>query len=273
MRVKYARLLLSLVVIINFLIFYFTWKFLTTTNLVINLENGLSSVNINNFNTNFTAKPNKLYRAQIANKHIKSSITIIFRDFYHFENDLKPSISSILGAVSTTKIFVIYDEVPYPPLEILNVTNIREKVKFISLDLSLDKSARNIPPLEQIKTPYVLLLPDSVRINGRSILQKVLREVNNLEKQMKSTSKKLLILPFHSNNKQVTMCEKIFVDLPRWTIEYTAQNLTTDCDMFVQKHAILAETSLLKTIPHPFVSPFPENLYIRAKAVGVKVIK
>lgn len=266
MRVKYARLLLCFVVFINFLIFYYTWKFLSTTSLVTSL--GSSSILLHGNNISSTAKP-KADRAQMANKHIKSTLTVVFRDFYHFENDLKPSIGSILNVIPTIKIIVIYDDVPYPPLEILNTTGLREKIRFVTMDLGLDR-ASHVDALEHIRTPYTLLLPDSVRINGRSILQKVLREMNALEKLSK-IGRKLLILPFQSNNKRATMCDKINVDLPRWTIEYTAQNLTTDCDMYVQKHAILAETSLLKTIPHALMSPFPEVLYLRAKAANIKV--
>lgn len=283
MRIKHTRVLLIFIVLINILVFYYTWKYLATTNLINSLANNISppfNVTINNSRDKKDVKVKQIDKAQIANKHIKSIVTVIFREFYHFDNDLKASIQSILSAIPSIKIFLIYDDVPYPPLEIFNTSGIKDKVRFFTIDQKLGKTTVELHPLEYVKTPYVLLMPDSVRLSSRSTFQKILKEMNYFEQLMKSNSseknhvkpKQLYIVPFTSNNKHNTLCNSIEIDLPNWTIEYIAQNITkSKCDIFVQKHAILIETPLIKEIPNALISPFPELFYIRARTENFKL--
>lgn len=267
-------------------VFYYTWKYLLTTKIV----NSLAVVhNQGPFTINVTTSKNKENpkdKVQIANKHIKSTITVAFRGFYHFDNDLKASIQSILNVIPSMKIFLIYDDIPYPPLDIFNSSSIKDKVRLLTLDQRLGKNSIEMNPLDYVRTPYTLLMPDSVRISSRSTLQKILKEINIIETKNQNKSspasspikkeKRMFIIPFASNNKHDAVCSSIMVDLPNWAIEYVAQNNTkgssiNNCDMFLLKHAIIMETSLLKEIPNALTSPFPELFYIRAKSENFKL--
>lgn len=269
-------------------VFYYTWKYLLTTKIV----NSLTSSRYNqplvvNITSNTKQKSND--KAQVANKHIKSTITVVFRGFYHFDNDLKSSIQSILNVIPSIKVFLIYDNNPYPPLDIFNSSSIKDKVRLFTLDQGLGKSSLDMSPLDYIRTPYTLLMPDSVRFSSRSTLQKILREINVIEtkgqknNESKSSSssvkkeKRMFVVPFASNNKIDAICTSIMVDLPNWSIEYTVQNTSkginnnNHCDMFVQKHALIMETASLKEIPNAMTSPFPELFYIRAKSENFRL--
>lgn len=242
MRLKYSKLCTFIIIIVNFVLAYFTWKLFIVDNLP------TSFVSIPLSEQQQQAKPQS--RIQTANKHIKKALTIIFRDVFHFDNDLKESIDSILNLIPNVQILVIYDEEPYPPLQFVsNYTVTRINVKFINLGFDIHKSVRTLAPILQIKTKYVLFMPDSVRIGGRSIIQKMLREI---EKNMNTisdnagpnqltdetavgtatmASRKIVAVPFASNVKTIGNCYSIQLDFPNWTIEYSVKNGSTNCDM------------------------------------------
>uniref|UniRef100_A0A336LJ72 CSON002401 protein n=1 Tax=Culicoides sonorensis TaxID=179676 RepID=A0A336LJ72_CULSO len=283
MRIKYTRLFIFTFVFINMFVFYYTWKYLLTTNIVNSFASPTYKVALTSNST--YKRPKIADKMQFANKHIKSTITVVFREFYHFDNDLKSSIQSILNIIPSIKIFLIYDDIPYPPLDIFNSSSIKNKVRLFTLDQRLGKGLVDMNPVNFIKTPYTLFMPDSVRISSRSTLQKILREINAVEtknqnnskissfQQVTKREKRLFIIPFSSNNKHDPVCNSINVDLPNWTIEYSAENNTKNnrCDMFLQKHALILDTSILKEIPNAMSSPFPEFFYIRAKNEKVRL--
>lgn len=170
MRLKYAKLITILVFLVNVILLYYTWKWFLT-----NETNGITG-DTHAIITNEKFKQNE--RLQSTNKHIKRAITIIFRDFYHFDNDLEHSIDSILNLIPNIQILVIYDDEPYPPLTfIANFTTIHTNVKFINLKFDVRKSEMELSPIHQIRTKYVLFVPDSFRFGGRAIIQKMLKEI------------------------------------------------------------------------------------------------
>lgn len=219
MRIKYAQLVTIFIIISNILIVYFTWKYF----LKINPEQKDPILPV----TQKSTKPKD--KIQTANKHIKKSVTLIFRDFYHFETDLKNSIDGILNLIPSVQIFVIYDEIPYPPLEFFSNSSlsIKNNVKFINLNFDVTKKAKDLHPISSIKTKYVLFMPDSVRLSGRTIIQKMIREFGNTNAE----TQKVLIIPFNSNVKSISNCCGINMDFSNWTIEYSVLNGTKNCDM------------------------------------------
>lgn len=172
MRLKYAKLITVLVFLFNVLILYYTWKwFLFNESDESAAANGLHAKLTNE-------KIRQKERLQSTNRHIKKAITIIFRDFYHFENDLEHSIDSILNLVPNIQILVIYDDEPYPPLTFIgNYTRTHSNVKFINLKFDVRKSSTELSPIYQVRTKYVLFVPDSFRFGGRAIIQKMLKEI------------------------------------------------------------------------------------------------
>lgn len=170
MRLKYAKLITIIVFIVNMILLYYTWKWFLVG------ESEPNPTVVNSFATNEKAKQKE--RIQSANKHIKKTITIIFRDFYHFENDLQHSIDCILNLIPNVQILVVYDDEPYPPLSFIsNYTSTRTNVKFINLNFDIRKTAKALSPIYQIRTKYVLFVPDSFRFGGRAIIQKMIKEI------------------------------------------------------------------------------------------------
>lgn len=250
-RLRYAKLLMVLVFLVNAILLFYTWKWFLSSE-----YNNLSS-------TVDTKQTNAANKQKDRNKHIKKAVTIIFRDFYNFENDLHNSIDSILNLIPNIQILVIYETEPYPPLLwVGNYTVAHPNVKFINLNFDIRKTSKALSPLLQIRTKYVLFVPDSFRFGGRTIIQKMLTEIEkesnrNDEKHVvsiatnqiesndayttnekskmptKTFHKKIVIIPFASNVKTMSNCCRINIDFKNWTMEYSVQNDTRHCDMVI----------------------------------------
>ncbi|XP_055920755.1 ribitol 5-phosphate transferase FKRP [Eupeodes corollae] len=291
MRLRHAKLIIILIVLANLVLFYYTWKSVLWKSIV---DPGDESGNnqLQKSKTPQTAKD----KIKTANKHIRKSITIVFRTFYTFENDIKASIDSILEIVPNIPILVVQDTLPYPP--VTYETNLTEPstVRFLNLGFDIQKSSKEMNPLLAIKTKYVLFMPDSVRLNNKNLLQKILKEINNSHREQvdgvgkvgvggggggggnggggivdsDDIVRRVVIVPFAGNIKSFSSCTQVNLDLPNWTIQYIAVNSSDKCDLYLQKHAILVDTGVLREMPDPFGSPFPELFYIQAKAAKIE---
>lgn len=173
-------------------------------------------------------------KAKHTNKHIKKSITVVFRSFYNFENDLKSSINNILEVIPNIPIIILQDGVSYPPInyKVNNSLQAAENaVKFFSLGFDIRRNIKEMTPFTIIKTKYVLFMPDSVRISSKSLFQKVLKILNSSP----NNNMTMIIIPFASNIKTQCSCVQVQLDFPNWTAEYTVTNSTEKCDLVMLK--------------------------------------
>ncbi len=60
--------------------------------------------------------------------------------------------------------------------------------------------------------------------------------------------------------------------LVKWTLTYSTSPSELFCDGVTGKHVLLIEKKVLARLPDPFMLPFPDSLYIQAKAKNIKVI-
>ncbi|XP_017484571.1 PREDICTED: fukutin-related protein [Rhagoletis zephyria] len=311
MRIRHAKLIVTLVVIANLILFYYSWKSTIWKSLASTLmlpsdaaERAAAANNeLMGAGSAASGRAGKSPRDKLknANKHIRKSITIVFRSFYNFENDLKASIDNLLDIVPNLSVLVLLEGAPYPPVSYeRNITASGEEntVRFINLGFDVQKTPEQLNALAAIHTKYVLFLPDSVRLTSKNLLQKILREINSAmplgagiaaraplrageakhQQEARAlvppvgpeeTVKRIVIVPFAGNMKSFSSCTQINLDLPNWTIQYVAVNSSDKCDLYLQKHAILVDVGVLKELPDPFASPFPEMFYIQAKLAGI----
>lgn len=263
MRIKYVKLFTFILILANIFIFYYSWRYFSNKNFGITeyythskikklKENELTNSGTLTYSEQIKQQNNRRNgRIQNTNKHIKKTLTIIFRDFYHYDNDLKQSISSIIKLIPSIKIYVITDEIPYPPLDIFNTDNIlsyndtlsmkslKNQVKLFTLNYDVNKNLNNFVQYLKIKTKYILFMPDSVRLNGRTAVTKILNEIENFlsNKEAKSRQNNFItyVIPFASSyQKLINNCCKINLNLTNWLIEYIVQNITQHCDMVIQ---------------------------------------
>jgi fukutin-related protein len=294
MRIRISKCAVVSIVIANLTLFFVSWKFFIASE---------DSAGGNFIRGSLVAKPSTKPRDRVqeANIFLKRSVTIIFRDFYHFDNDLKTSIEHLINLVPGLRILIISDELPYPPMNIFTSSLpsnqshpsssliFRDNVQFFNLEADLTKSASESNPLNFIITKYVFFMPDSFRLsNGRQLFQRLIKSLGQNIRER--SHRKVLVVPFASNHKDINYCFQINTDVPNWTLEYEVKNTTKNCNLvsttrrrgnnslqhfpcfqFTQKHALLLETSLLNDFPEPFSSPFPEFFYLQAKFANCQV--
>ncbi|TMW43129.1 hypothetical protein DOY81_011792 [Sarcophaga bullata] len=300
MRLRHAKLIVLLIVIANLILFYYSWKSTLWKNIAASLTlPSLESYDLLKTPSQYQhqqqqqqqhAEKSPKEKARNAFKHIRKSITIVFRNFYTFENDIKDSIDSILDVIPNMPIVVLQEGIAYPPLMYQRNSSSTKpeenSVRFVNLGFDILKPIQELNPLSSIHTKYALFMPDSVRLSSKSLLQKILREINTnqwskdgaaqqgqslvqkakLAPPIEETVRRMIIVPFAGNLKSFVGCLQIVLDLPNWTIQYVAVNSTSDkCDLFLQKHGILVDVAVLKEMPEPLASPFPEMFYIQAK--------
>lgn len=301
MRLKFTKLLTLCLFAANLCLVYFTHKYFA----------GDSGGPRSHHDTIAVVSPKPLKprdRIQSANRHIKKMVTIVFRDVYFFDNDIQASIESILALIPSIQIIVIYDEEPYPPLEFVANLTARSNVQFVSSAFDVQKTGQTASPLNLIRSRYVLLVPDAFRLGGRSILQKILKEIDrdvyespppSALRMMKRSEgsvdggvissistvtqpplklprrrvpiKRMLYVPFGNNVRHYASCCRMYLGIANWTLEYAHGNGTIGCDMYTQKHGIFIETSLLRDMAEPLATPFPEMLYLQAKIAKIQV--
>ncbi|KAH8405603.1 hypothetical protein KR215_004245 [Drosophila sulfurigaster] len=298
-RLRLVKLLLLGFILANMIFLYYTWN----TLLWRRISRALSGAGEDpqpRAEGVHGAKLSPKDKVRNANKHIRKSITIVFYGHYNFEQDLRPSIESILDVIPNMPILVLQEGSPeyaYPPVSFeRNLTNGEEQtVRFMSLAFDVRQTREQLNPLAAIRTKYALLMPDSVRVSSKNLLQKILREINTksriqevVKKRPQSQSQQqqqpqvqrvtvapeeivrhLLLVPFAGNLKSYSSCAKLNLDLPNWTMELEARNDSTHCDLFLQKHAILLDVAVLGSMPDPFALPFPEMLYMQAKIANL----
>lgn len=82
-----------------------------------------------------------------------------------------------------------------------------------------------------------------------------------------------ILCAFFLNHKQVslTSCQSMELLLVKWTLVYTMSPSELFCDGVTGKHVLLIEKEAITKLPDPLMLPFPEALYIQAKAKTMKV--
>ncbi|XP_044736368.1 fukutin-related protein [Chrysoperla carnea] len=255
MRIKVSKLIAFLIIFVNVIALYFTWKLFSHI--------GVGSKKILFQEQYQTAIVNKA-----PSKHISKSITVVIRQFELYENDVSATVESILSLFPNIQIFIISDDIPYPPLNILySNTTFSKNIHFFNLGVNLNVPLKDRLPLFMINTKYVLFIPDSTRISSKQIIQSL---VNELIKNPNDLS-----VALYSNNKNFG-CLKIDLNIREWTLKYSTivnnnKEKSISCDAVTGKHATLIETQLLKRLTEPFMLPFPETLYVQTAVLNSKV--
>lgn len=243
-RLRLVKILLLGFLLANLVFFYYTWNTLLWRRIsrALSGDPGSEPEDLPK-----VAKLSPKDKVRNANKHIRKSITIVFYGHYNFEQDLKASIDSILDVIPNMPILVLQEggaEYAYPPVSYeRNLTAGEEHtVIFQSLSFDVRRTRQELNPLAAIRTKYALLMPDSVRLNSKNLLQKILREINSLgqpgqPKEQRppvppeDTVRRMVLVPFAGNLKSFSSCLRMQMDLPNWTLELVATNDSRHCDL------------------------------------------
>ncbi|KAK7501630.1 hypothetical protein BaRGS_00007061 [Batillaria attramentaria] len=147
-----------------------------------------------------------------------NSVTVILRDFENFDNAIVDTIKELQSVLPGVKVLVIGDTQPYPPLHVDKTWN----TDIVSLQVNLLHNYSSSRPDHLIKTKFVLLLPDGVRLKHWRNLQTAANHLGG-----KGRTKAVAV----GVGQQPLQCLSLDVDLKRWQVTFTTHNASSDyCD-------------------------------------------
>lgn len=191
--------------------------------------------------------------------NLESLVTVIIRDFEHFENDIVETVNSLLKTAPTLQILIVSNSLPYPPFQWKTVNH--TSVKVINLKLEAGGFKEDGDVLYHVKTKYALVIPDSVRPMSRESFISMLKSLDEPN---------VHILSAPVSEVSQSSCLSMELNLIQWTLVYKAAPSELFCDGVTGKHVLLIEKDTLLKLPDPFMLPFPDALYIQAKAKNLK---
>ncbi|CAG4946845.1 unnamed protein product [Colias eurytheme] len=193
-------------------------------------------------------------------KHLAKLVTVVFRQFEDFENDVAESVQSFVAAYPNIPVLILSQGPQYPPFQFSASNNTLRNVKIVSLELKLDSSPKELKPLSYISTEYTLFVPDSTRVSRRLLQQLITAATSN-------PSQGIAVAVGNSH----TICQQVKWNFVDWTLQYRKDASKKLCDAVQGQHAVIFKTSLLQTLPDPFVLPFPESLYLQTTVKNIKI--
>lgn len=243
MRIKFTKFLALFIIFINIFIVYYTWKVFSSY-----VQENQIQVTIINTST----KP--------PIKRVNKLITIVIRDFELNDNDITSTVQSFLNVFPNIQIYVIGNGLPYPPLDLLFI-NTTKNVKLINLIPDLKRPYFSDYPLTEIKTKYLLYVPDSCRITNKQSVQHMLNDI------IKGPYK---IIASQLTGKNSIQCLNLNLDLKKWTLNLS-KSFNSTCDTIFGKHVTLVERDIVRRVSNSLLIPFPQSLYLQTAALNYKV--
>lgn len=188
------------------------------------------------------------------------SLTIIYQDFDVLNNVMSETVDGISKNFSDIDILIISKVRPYPPLSI----PVRKNVKLLSLTSKLKQTLNDSRPELNIRTNYVLFLPDGISISYefKKKLQKKLVEMSDSKEPF------VLALPVKGVKHS---CHSLTVDFKSWTMQ-VGNNVQSNsrCGFITGDHGLLFRTQDLYLLSNPFLVPSSINLYVQLSVIDVE---
>ncbi|KAK7116016.1 ribitol 5-phosphate transferase FKRP-like [Littorina saxatilis] len=184
---------------------------------------------------------------------VRQRVTVIIRDFESFDNAVVETIRELYTVLNGTKVIIVGDTVPYPPLQV----DKKWDVEIVSLNPNLMHNYSSSRPVHMIKTKHVLVLPDTAKVKHWKHLQTAIIALGS-----KGRFRAVAI----GVGTEQLKCMSMDVDLKRWQMTLGLANDSSDhCDMWTGDQALFMLTEDFHSLAEPFARPFAQAFYIQAK--------
>ncbi|KAG8143634.1 hypothetical protein E2320_000831 [Naja naja] len=192
---------------------------------------------------------------------LRPGVTLLIRDFEEFENYVSSMAQSFLKQDPELPILVVADSLPYPPLLLPKAPNVQLAV----LKPSPAQPAFVSRPETYVKTEYVALVPDGVRVESASQLEEMLEELKSSQGKVEMVAAAVhSLLPFR--------CLHLKVSLKEWTAEYSETPPAAKlCTALKGKAVVLLRTRSLFNLSLPLAKPLLTSLFIQTSLRGWSV--
>ncbi|XP_015676477.1 fukutin-related protein [Protobothrops mucrosquamatus] len=189
---------------------------------------------------------------------LRPGVTILIRDFEDFENYVPSVVRSFLKQHPELPVLVVADSWPYPPLLLPKVPN----VQLVILKPSPAQPAYVSRPETYVRTEYVALVPDGVRVDSASQLEELLEELKGSGGKVEMVAAPVhSLLPFR--------CLHLKVSLREWTAEYSETPPASKLCTAVKGAAVVVlPTKSFFNLSMPLAKPLLTSLFIQSSLRG-----
>lgn len=186
----------------------------------------------------------------------QADVTIIIPEFEHFDNDIEETVRSAASLYSRATILVLSDTVPYPFLHLP-----AKLAKFVIPASNPTMPNYQSNPFYFIKTDYILVLPDGVRLKDEGVLEDLVWKLKETANQ------NVLVVPITSQ-----LCTSIEVNLKLWSLRYAYVEADKNlCEALAGDVLILFHKNIVQNFTEIFKPPFYESFYIQAKLRNINL--
>uniref|UniRef100_T1JEU2 Phosphatidylinositol 3-kinase catalytic subunit type 3 n=1 Tax=Strigamia maritima TaxID=126957 RepID=T1JEU2_STRMM len=257
MRRWKCQCLLITVLIVNILALYYFWRTTEKLDKHINLDDIVEAESSRHDNRIIFNE--HLYKGfPKSSSRIDELITVVIREFEDFANDLPTTVEHLSNALPDVKILIISDKRPYPPIFLPK----SQHVKLIILNGHPERTYRAVRAEYYIVTPYILFVPDSVRVSSANDVKNIIKW--NEKSRNGITAVRIRTEPFN--------CVHSTVGIREWTLSISESDYgRKPCNMILGRHVLLVPTLMLLNLSKPFPRPFPYGFYIQTAIRGWKV--
>lgn len=194
----------------------------------------------------------------------ESSLTFILREFEDFRNDVSNTALKLKTVFKKSIILVVADHRVYPPLMLAD----SEKIHLINLRGSIDEPITSSRPDSHIRSRYVIIVPDAVRVSIKFDLR--LAQQFFVDCQKVNPAVTMAVWPV---NPVASKCVSLDVDLKKWTVTQKISPNNSTCDAVVGgQFVILLTTRTLLDLPYPYLRPLNPTIFIQNSMQGHKVV-
>ncbi|XP_022701581.1 fukutin-related protein-like isoform X2 [Varroa jacobsoni] len=188
-------------------------------------------------------------------------VTVIFREFEPYNHDLEETALSFHSIFSRMKMLIVSDSVLYPPVR--NLPLMAETIRLEKYLTDLPNATVSV----RVKTDYVLLVPDNVRLTQPAVLTELVKLLISQPDRMAAVS---------VGGAFLVDCLSLQVDSRQWTLKYQnrekSANSWTLCDAISGEHVLLMSTALLFSLPFPLERPLFDSIYVQTAQRGIQVL-
>lgn len=188
---------------------------------------------------------------KITRKSLEPSLTVIVQDFDPFHNDLYYTVSYIARNFTDINVLVVTEKLPYPPVKIPKLPN----VKLVVMKNDVKKRLNDSRPEYHINSNFVLFIPDGA-IFDNYFIKKFERFVNTFD----DSRYEGFAVPLRGANLK---CHGIIFSVRTWTLEIGGRLSASKCGYVSGEHGILLPTKHLYELSNPFLTPTFTSVYLQ----------
>lgn len=188
-------------------------------------------------------------------------VTVLVREFEAFDHAVPELVDSFLQLDPSLPVVVAADTLPYPPLPLPRVPNVRLAL----LQPALDRPAAASRPETYVATEFVALVPDGARAGVPGQLERMVEA-------LRAGGARLVAAPVASANP--ARCLALNVSVREWTARYSSRASSAsagagaNCDALDGDAVVVLRARDLFDLPAPLARPVGSGLFLQTAPRG-----